>query len=611
VKFKRKKERQPRDIPYKPIILIFIITFLVRLLFIFTMKHNAYSIITRYTVDSIYYHEWALQIAQGNWIGNAVFFLGPFYAYFLGIIYAIFGNNIMGVQIIQTILSSFGAVFLYLITRKIANHRNGVIASVIYIFSGILIFYTGTLLYVEVNIFFSLWLIYLLLKLTDYFSAKLLMLTGIVFGLLVMIRPEFILFLIILIPYFIIKVKLKPILQYILFAIFALITISIIPIRNYFVGKDFVPFTAHSGVNFYYGNNRQTDGTWRPVYPLQQTPDISIAQLQYSSQRIDGKLVKPSEASNYWLKKGIEFIQDNTTRYAKLLSRKFLLFINGYEIPNNYYFYQTKDDSIVLKISFISFALILPCAILGIILSAKNWKNYYLIYSFIFIYLVSSLIFYVLSRLRAPVIPFLIIFAAFFMNNIYERLKNGKLGQVILLIVFGGLLLGLGQFNLVNKKEFNAQGYIQKGNIYQSIRKFPLAANSYNKALSVEAENIVARHSLLQTYISLNRPSEAAEQLQAILSIAQANPKYEVYAHLAQARFSIAQRNFTQAAAEFEKAVILNPYDAETHYLLGAVYITLGRYSQAMKEIQKTLELDPNHIEANNALTMLQNNIQR
>jgi len=603
--------RQPRDIPYKPIILFFLLTFLTRLIFILTMKHTAFSVITRYIVDSIYYHEWALSIAQGNWIGHEVFFLGPFYAYFLGIVYAILGSKILIVQIIQAILSSFGAVFLYLITRKISSHRNAVIASIVYIFSGILIFYTGALLYVEVNIFFSLWLAYLLLQLTDRFSMKLLILTGIVLGLLIMIRPEFILLLIMLIPFFIIKVKIKPILQYIIFTMFALITISIIPIRNYFVGKDFVPFTAHSGINFYYGNNPQTDGTWRPVYPLQQTPDVSIAQLQYSSQRINDKLVKPSEASNYWLKKGLEFIKENPARYLKLVERKFLLFINSYEIPNNYYFYETRDDSIVLKICFISFAIIFPGAVLGFFLSFKRWKEYYLFYCFIFIYFISSLIFYVLSRLRAPVIPFLIIFATLFIVELYERLRAKKFSQILALIVMWLIIFGLGQFQLVNKKEFSIQGYVQKGNIYQNVRKLNLSADAYNKAIAIDPEHIVTRYSLLQTYISLNRPAQATEQLQIIQNLTQQHSQNQFYLHLAQARYSIAQRNFNQAAIEFQQALILNPYDAETHYLLGAVYITLGNNQKALVEIQKTLELDPKHQEAQRALTMLQNNIQR
>ncbi|MCX8015085.1 MAG: tetratricopeptide repeat protein, partial [candidate division WOR-3 bacterium] len=414
--------------------------------------------------------------------------------------------------------------------------------------------------------------------------------------------------LIVLIPYFVIKVKAKPVFQYLLLLLFSLVTISIVPLRNYLVGKDFVPFTAHSGINFYYGNNPQTDGTWRATYPLQQTPDITIEQLKYSSQHIDGKLLKPSAASNYWFKKGLDFIKENPIRYLKLLARKLLLFINGYEIPNNYYFYQTRDDSVILKIAFINYALILPLTILGIILSFKRWRDYYLIYAFVFIYIVSSLVFYVLSRLRVGVIPFFIIFAVIFITELSSRFQTKKFKPALTLIIVAGFLYGLTQLRLFDSNEFNIQGYIQKGNIYQSVRNFNQAASAYQKAITLDPTNIVTHYSLLQTYISMNKPSQSAQVLQTITNLVQANPQYRLYAHLAQARFHIANRNFTQAAQEFEQALLLNPYDAETHYLLAAVYLTLGKTNQALKEIKKTLELNPNHSDAQRALQMLQNN---
>lgn len=607
-----RKSKKPRQAtPYGMIFFIFIINFAVRFIFILSMKNNPYSLITRYTVDSIYYHNWALNIIQGDWIGHEVFFLGPFYAYFLAIIYKIFGTNIIVAQSIQAALSSFGAVFLYLIARRLTNNRNAVIASIIYIFSGILIFFTGALLYVEVNIFLSLLLSYLLITLIDNFSRKLLIFAAIVFGLLVIVRPEFLLLLVLLIPYFIIKIKPKPILQYIVFAMISLFVISIIPIRNYLVAKDFVPFTGHAGINFYYGNNPYTDGTWRVVYPLTRSADISIEAFQKSSQMINGQTVKASTASNYWMKQGLDFIKQYPAKDIKLLSRKFLLFINSYEIPNDYYFNQTKEDSFILKIAIFGFGFIFPCAVLGIALSAKRWKDFYIIYSFISIYVVSALVFYVISRLRVPVLPFLIIFAAIFLGEFFERLKSKKYNSIIILSAAFFILFLLGQIRIINHREFEIQGYTQKGDIYLSIRKPKLAAEAFNQAIAISPYNVIARYSLLHAYISLNRPQDALEQVNEINNITQQYPQYLIYAHWAQARYDIAVRNFPHAAAEFEQSIKLSPYDADTHYQLGAVYITLGKYKDAYNEMQKTLELEPSNSQAISAVNMLKNYLQK
>jgi 4-amino-4-deoxy-L-arabinose transferase-like glycosyltransferase len=576
------------------------------------MKHNVYSIITRYTVDSFYYHNWALTISQGNWLGHEVFFLGPFYAYFLAIIYKIFGSNIIAVQIIQTLLSSFGVILLYLITKRISNARNAVIAAIIYIFSGILIFYTGALLYVEVNIFFSLCLAYLLIRLTDQYSLRLLIISAIILGLLVIIRPEFLLLLFLLIPYFIIKIKPKPMRQYIIFALITLAVVSVIPIRNYLVAKDFVLFTGHSGVNFFYGNNPQTDGTWRQVYRLQRSDNVSIQSFQRSSQTINGRLAKASVASNYWFDQGLNFITHHPGQYLKLLYRKFLLFINSYEIPSNYYFYQTRDDSFILKLAIFSFGFILPCAILGIILSAKQWKDLYLLYAIIFIYLISSLIFYVISRLRTPVIPFLIIFASCFIGDFYQRLKNKKYNTVLLL-GFGFLVLfGLTQIRVINKKEFDAGGYFQKGQIYLDAHKYSLAVSDYNKALTINQLDIPARYGLLHAFLGLNNQVDAQKHIAILMEIAKKYPYplCQFYAHMANADYAVANNNIATAASELKQSIAINPYDASAHYELSALYMKLDKYEEAMIEMQKTLELDPEYENAQRMIYSIKKYIQ-
>jgi len=597
--------------PYLKIFFIFITNFLIRTIFIFSMKNNPFSIITRYTVDSFYYHNWALSIVQGNWLGNEVFFLGPFYAYFLAIIYRILGSNIIIVQTIQSLLSSFGVLFLYLIVRRISNHRNALIASIIYTFSGILIFFTGALLYVEVNIFFSLFLAYLLIKLYDNYSIKLLILSAVICGLLIIVRPEFILLLILAIPYFIIKLKPRPIPKYLFFSITTAVIISVIPIRNYIVGKDFVPFTTHSGINFYYGNNPKTDGTWRPYLPFHLPPIFSIKLFEKLVQEIDGKLVKPSYVSSYSFSQGINFITHNPGAYLKLQCRKFLLFINSYEIPNDYYFYQARDDSLILKISVFGFGFIFPCAILGIILSAKRWKDLYLLYSFIFIYFISSLIFYVISRLRAPAIPFLIIFAAFFISEFINRLKSKKYISVLLLSCGFFILYGLGQLRVIDIGEYETQGYVQKGNIYLETRNFTLAADNYHVALSIRPNDVIARYSLLQADIRLNRMAEAKEQVRIISDFVQRYPQVNYYAYLAQGRYDFANANYTNAASEFEQALKINPHDPEIHYQLGAVYSNLGKNKEALAEMQRALQIEPEYENAQRAIYSIRNKLQQ
>jgi tetratricopeptide (TPR) repeat protein len=165
----------------------------------------------------------------------------------------------------------------------------------------------------------------------------------------------------------------------------------------------------------------------------------------------------------------------------------------------------------------------------------------------------------------------------------------------------------LGQLRVVNTKTFEVQGYTQKGNIYLQLRKPKLAAEAYNKALAIYPNDIVVRYSLLKAYIVLNRPADAKQQVDIITTLAQSNSNYQFLAHRARAHYNIAERNFIDAAAELEQALILNPYEAAVHYELGAVYITLGKYKQALSEMEKMLALDPGNDQAQSAISLLKN----
>ena len=50
--------------------------------------------------DAHGYDEWARRIAGGDWIGSEVFYQAPLYPYFLGVIYAIAGRDLLIVRIV-------------------------------------------------------------------------------------------------------------------------------------------------------------------------------------------------------------------------------------------------------------------------------------------------------------------------------------------------------------------------------------------------------------------------------------------------------------------------------------------------------------------------------
>jgi hypothetical protein len=65
------------------------------------------------SVDPRMYHEWALRIAGGEWMGDAVFFLAPLYAYFLALVYAACGPSFLAAKLVQCAIGSLTCVLVW------------------------------------------------------------------------------------------------------------------------------------------------------------------------------------------------------------------------------------------------------------------------------------------------------------------------------------------------------------------------------------------------------------------------------------------------------------------------------------------------------------------
>jgi 4-amino-4-deoxy-L-arabinose transferase-like glycosyltransferase len=137
--------------------------------------------------------------------------------------------------------------------------------------------------------------------------------------------------------------------------------------RNYVVGNELVLTTAQAGQNFYIGHNPAANGTyiWLPFVradPLHEQEDF-----KKEAERISGRKLSPSEVSHYWLQQGIDFIRSNPMAELKLTGKKLLFFLNNYEIPDNLNFYFHQRYSKILQILPISFGLLAPFFLLGLL----------------------------------------------------------------------------------------------------------------------------------------------------------------------------------------------------------------------------------------------------
>ena len=145
-------------------------------------------------MDPLYHDIWAQNIAGGNWVGSKVFFRAPFYAYFLAIVYKIFGHDYIIPKLIQHLIGSFSCVLVYLLAKRLFNRKVAIVAGLIAATYGMFFYFEDELLLDSFLVFFDLLLILFLLRAKN--NPKLLgwLVCGIILGTSAITRPNILFF---------------------------------------------------------------------------------------------------------------------------------------------------------------------------------------------------------------------------------------------------------------------------------------------------------------------------------------------------------------------------------------------------------------------------------
>jgi len=295
----------------KSVLVIFFIALTVRAIYFIGMQNSNIIQAINSTLDSRFYDTWAQKIINEGWIGREVFFMNPGYPYFMAILYSLFGTAVNTVLLVQFLIGSLSCVLVYLIAKKVFNPSVAFISGIIASFYGISIFYEGLLVTASIITFINLIIIYLLLNLdfTDKIlrAKPFLFITGILLGISALIRPNILLFAVLIPIYIVWKSKTysnRPLLFALKFiAIFLVgIFLSIFPVtlRNYVVSREFVITTSGAGMNFYMGNNPQANGSYKVLAFARSDPRYEGEDFRKEASRITGRDLTLSESSKFW-----------------------------------------------------------------------------------------------------------------------------------------------------------------------------------------------------------------------------------------------------------------------------------------------------------------------
>lgn len=433
-------------------------------------------------LDEFYHHEWARFIANGNLLFPTAFFRAPFYAYFLGSLYSL-GSSPLTVRIVQFAIGAFGCVLIGVLARKtFGDRRIGLLAGFLSALSPMPTLAESMLLLDWLLI--PLGAGVLIFALPSENRTKLLnsFLMGLFAGFFAITRPNIIaVFPIIAILHLIGLKKDRFIVRSTLIALGFFAPIVPVIIHNLSRGEP-VFIASQGGLNFYLGNNEETDGA-TPTLPG-YSGNWTILDAIKLAEKQSGRKMSISNIDGFYFKKGIGYITENPSKWVILFGKKIRLLISNAEQGNNGSPEFFKKFSPPLRSPF-GWGFMLVATFLALPFISKNRKSYFLL-GWVFLYGITVILFFVNGRFRLPMLVGLIPLASAGILNLFDSLKNKnfKLSSISILFCFLGFILVFTSSDERITRRGIAESWFLHGNLLLREGNPQGADSAYSKSIA-------------------------------------------------------------------------------------------------------------------------------
>jgi len=365
-------------------------------------------------LDPLYYVAWARRIAAGDWVGTEIFEQSPLYAYFLGSFFALAGEQLALLRLLQFAVGVLTCVGIWFVARYHFGPAAGLAAGLVAAAYGPFLYYEGQVMKSFLNPALAV-LLLALLAAADQGSRLLLFAAGAALGALALTRETALLLVPVLAAWCFAtwprpawRARLGAAALLLLGAGVALAPVAL---RNLAVSGAPVLLTSGGGEVFYLGNYEQANGAYLPPPFVRPAPAFEHEDFRAEARRRSGLPLTRAEASRFWFREGARAIAASPGRWLRLESRKLALFWNARELPDNYSYEVFAADIPLLRWT-VRFGAVAPLALVGIALSARRWRALAPLYLVLVTFLAGELLFFNFSRFRLTVVPLLIAFAA-------------------------------------------------------------------------------------------------------------------------------------------------------------------------------------------------------
>lgn len=549
--------------------------------------------------EALYQDRWALQIAQGDLLGQEVFFRPPLNAYVLAALGRLTHHSYLALRVVQALLGALACLLVLRIGRRLFGPGVGLSAGLLAAFLAGNVYYEAELLGGALITFLALLAVHWLLVAAESPAPARLYPAGLALGLGALASP---LLLAGLVPaglYLLARRGRLGRTRWILAFAFYLAGVAtpIVPVtlRNYYVGQDFVPIASQDGLEFYLGNRAGADGSTPEAPELRPAWYGGLRDADRMAEEALGRPLKPSEVSDYWLARGLNAVRQAPGRWLNLLLRKWVLFWQAFEVPGGDDLYFFSRYSFLFRGPFLlTFGAVAPLGLAGVVLALRRRKPIALLAGFVLAYALCATLYLVNGPVRAPMAPLLCVPAAWFLHEAWRQLRrrNWRLIVPETLLFLGAFLFVNADFYRLAARHDFSRSWLRLGAYHAARGEVPQAEAGYRSAVAAAPRFVEGHNDLGVLLMQQGRTREALESFTRAYAIDPTAPRtlnnlaawYEQADSLETARRWI------------ERAQARGGEDIEVLYNAGIIYGRQGQFPAAERTFRRLLQIEPGHL---------------
>jgi len=531
--------------------------------------------------DADYHNYWARALAFGDWkppagepdpaIRANPYFRAPGYSYLLAGFYRATGPGWTAVRVLQMAIGLGTVVLGFALALGVLGPTAALL------FAAMLATYWGSYYYeaefldAALSSTLLLGLIALITRWRERPRPVLSASLGLLLGLAAVVRPNFLVLFPAALLWLLGSIRgdarawrgwISPIGWVVLGIVLALLPSTI---RNYQVGHAFVPISTNAGINLYLGNNPKAEGLVVGTTEVGNFDNCyEWPKLVAGVSRKVGHPVDHVEASRWFSARAREYISTHPGEAIGLAFKKLLLFLGPVEPTDNRIVQGDRAIYALLRWNPWSFALAFSLALAGAacivasrrILPRPAVELAALTAILLVFWVASFLPFAVTARYRAPIVPLLLLFAAYFIARLIEWFRGRAWRRAAIWTAVWLGLFGAASVNLAGTEPSLAHWHYQRALVHSR----------------------------------LGQKADAERELRQALAL---NPKYAAVMVDLGALLASGGK-VAEALPYFEQALPSRSADPVLLGNLAGAYELLGRSADARGVYQRLLALDPN-----------------